>query len=122
MIVVETNDPLRPTVTLNLRAEAIPVFSISEPFIYFAPQSDNIPISRELLVTLASGMHPTTVQTTDPSVSAQIVAAKGMNESQFKLIVIKQPCPIKGYFYGKVIIKTSGSPVSEIEIPFRGVS
>jgi hypothetical protein len=121
-VVVETNDPINPFITLILHATIEPAFLLSDNSIYFDVLDNNYPATKVIFITLTSDMKLLGASSTDTTISAKLIPIEGSHQRRFKLVVVRHSRTTEGYYFGKIIIRTSGFPVSQIVIPFRGMS
>jgi hypothetical protein len=121
-VVVVTNDPKQPQISLSLTGVVIPEFGLSERFIYFGSTPPGKEIVKELLITIPpeKSVKVLSAESTDQYVTARLEPVPGSAGKKTKLIVTQKSDTKPGYHFGMVVIKTSSTLTPELKIPVRG--
>ncbi len=121
-VVVVTNDPKQPQISLSLTGVVIPEFGLSERFIYLGSTPPGKEIVKELLITIPpeKSVKVLSAESTDQYVTARLEPVPGSAGKKTKLIVTQKSDTKPGYHFGMVVIKTSSTLTPELKIPVRG--
>ena len=120
---VTTNDPAHPEITLNLRANVIPEFALSERAIYFG----NVPLGkesvREILITIPPDkpVKLVSAEATDKNFTVRLEPVPGTSGKTVKLIAVQSADAKPGYHFGAITVKTTSTSKPELSIPVRGL-
>jgi hypothetical protein len=121
-VVVISNDPKQPQISLSLTGVVIPEFSLSERFVYFGSVKPGQEVVKELLITIPpeKTVKVLSAESTDQYVTARLEPVPGSNGKKVKLTVTQKPDTKPGYHFGTVVVKTSSPLTPELKIPVRG--
>jgi hypothetical protein len=121
-VVVVTNDPKQPQISLSLTGMVIPEFGLSERFIYFGSVPPGKEIVKELLITIPpeKSVKVLSAESTDQYVAVKLEPVPGSDGKKTKLVATQKSDTKPGYHFGTVVIKTSSPLTPELRIPVRG--
>lgn len=122
-VVVLTNDPKQPQVTLSLTGTVVPEFGLSERTIYFGSVPPGKEVVKNLFITIPpdKSVKVLSAESTDQYVTVQLEPAAGSNGKKVKLVATQKPDTKPGYHFGMVVVKTSSTLTPELRIPVRGI-
>ncbi len=122
-VIVSTNDPQRPQLTLNLNAAVEPEFSLSDRAVYFGSVPSGQSVVKELYVTIPpdKNVKVLSAESTDQFVSVRLESVSGTGEKKVKLVMVQKADARPGYHFGTVLLKTTSALNPEIRIPVRGI-
>ncbi len=122
-VVVLTNDPKQPQVTLSLTGTVVPEFGLSERAIYFGSVPPGKEVVKNLFITVPPDkpVKVLSAESTDQYVTVQLEPAPGSNGKKVKLVATQKPDTKPGYHFGMVVVKTSSTLTPELRIPVRGI-
>ncbi len=121
-VVVVSNDPKQPQISLSLTGIVVPEFALSERFIYFGSVPPGKEVVKEVLITIPpeKSAKVLSAESTDQYVTVKLDAIPGSNGKKFKLTATQKPDTKPGYHFGMVVVKTNSSLTPELKIPVRG--
>ena len=121
-VVVVTNDPKQPQISLSLSGIVIPEFGLSERFIYFGSVPPGKEIVKEVLITIPpeKSVKVLSAESTDQYVTVKLEPVPGSAGRKTRLIATQKSDTKPGYHFGAVVIKTSSTLTPELRIPVRG--
>lgn len=121
-VVVVTNDPKQPQISLSLTGIVIPEFGLSERFIYFGSTPPGKEVAKELLITIPPdrSVKVLSAESTDQYVTVKLEPVSGSGGKKTRLIATQKSDTKPGYHFGVVVIKTSSTLTPELKIPVRG--
>ena len=121
-VVVVSNDPKNPQVSLSLTGTVVPEFALSERFIYFGSVPPGKEVVKELLITIPpeKSVKVLSAESTDQYVAVKLEPVAGSNGKQVKLTATQKADTKPGYHFGMVVVKTSSALTPELKIPVRG--
>jgi hypothetical protein len=121
-VVVISNDPKQPQISLSLNGVVVPEFNLSERFVYFGSVAPGKEVVKELLITIPPerSVKVLSVESTDQYVTAKLEPLPGSDGKKLKLTVTQKPDTKPGYHFGTVVVKTSSPLTPELKIPVRG--
>ena len=122
-VIVMTNDPRQPQLTLSLVATVVPEFALSERAIYFGNVPRGREVVKELLITIPPEKQVKVVsaESTDQNVTVRLEPVQGANGKQVKLVAVQKADTKDGYHFGVVVVKTTSSLNPELKITVRGI-
>ena len=122
-VIISTNDPQRPQLTLNLTAAVEPEFSLSDRAIYFGSAPAGQSVVKELFITIPPDKTVKVVgaESTDQVVGVRLESVSGAGGGKVKLIAVRKADARPGYHFGMVLLKTTSVLNPEIRIPVRGI-
>ncbi len=122
-VVVSSNDPQRPQLTLDLTATVEPEFELSDRAIYFGSVPSGQSVVKELFITIPPDKTVKVVgaESTDQYVSVKLESVSGAGGKKVKLVAIQKADAKPGYHFGIVLLKTTSVLNPEIRIPVRGI-
>ncbi len=122
-VIISTNDPHRPQLTLNLNASVEREFSLSDRAIYFGSVPSGQSVVKELYITIPPDKNVKVVsaESTDQYVSVRLESVSGAGEKKVKLVMVQKADARPGYHFGEVLLKTTSVLNPEIRIPVRGI-
>lgn len=121
-VVVISNDPKQPQISLSLTGTVVPEFALSERSIYFGSVPPGKEVVKELLITIPPerSVKVLSVASTDQYVTVKLEPVPGSNGKKVKLMATQKPDTKPGYHFGMVVVKTSSTLTPELKIPVRG--
>ena len=122
-VIVMTNDPRQPQLTLSLVATVVPEFALSERAIYFGNVPRGKEVVKELLITVPpeKQVKILSAESTDQYVTVRLEPVQGANGKQVKLVAVQKADAKDGYHFGLVVVKTTSTLNPELKIPVRGI-
>ena len=122
-VTVTTNDPSQPQITLNLTANVVPEFVLSERNIYFGSVPPGKEAVKEILVTIAPdrAVKLISAESTDANFAVRLEPVAGSNGKSVKLIAVQKADAKPGYHFGTVKVKTTSALRPELNISARGM-
>ena len=122
-VIVMTNDPRQPQLTLSITGTVVPEFALSERAIYFGNVPRGREVVKELLITIPPEKQVKVVsaESTDQNVTVRLEPVQGANGKQVKLVAVQKADTKDGYHFGVVVVKTTSSLNPELKIPVRGI-
>jgi len=121
-VVVTTNDPGRPEVTLMVTALVEPEVSFSLPALFFGEVPVDKEVTREIVLTVRSdvSVRIVGVESSNQDIRAGLSPEPLSNGKRVRLSVTHRAGAKPGYFFGAVIIKTTSSRTPELTLGVRG--
>jgi hypothetical protein len=116
---IVTNDPLRPTVSLSMRADVQPEITVSSPSIYFegAPQG-NEEVSKEILISIPAerSIRILSAESTEESVKVRLEPVPESDGKKIRVIATQKAGGKTGYRMERIDIKTTSYLTPELAI------
>lgn len=116
---IMTNDPVRPTVSLSMRADVQPEITLSSPSIYFegAPQG-NGEASKEVLITIPAerSIRILSARSTEESVTVKLEPVPESDGKKIRLIATQKAGGKTGYRMERIDIQTTSHLTPELSI------
>lgn len=122
-VLVTTNDPRSPEITLSITAEVEPEFLLSQPAVFFGGTPRGKQVVRDLTLTIPTGRNYRILgaESTDPWVLVSVEPVAGSGERKFRIVATQKSDAPEGYHFGMIVVKTTSSRNPEIKITVRGV-
>jgi len=122
-VLLTTNDPRSPEITLSITAEVEPEYLLSQPAIFFGGTPRGKEVVRDLALTIPPGRNYRILgaESTDPWVLVSLEPLPGSGGRKFKIVATQKRDAPEGYHFGTIVVKTTNSRNPEIRITVRGV-
>lgn len=113
-----TNDPLRPSVLLSLKADVQPEISLSSPSIYFGDVPKGKEVTAEVIITIPKdkSIKILSAESSDESVSVRLEPVPDSDGKQVMLIASYKADAKTGYRLGDITVKTTSYLTPELSI------
>jgi hypothetical protein len=122
-ILVTSNDPRAPEITLSVTAEVEPEFILSQPAVFFGGTPRGKEAVRDLTLTIPPGRNYRILgaESTDRWVVVGLEPLSGSGGREFRIVATQKGDAPEGYHFGTIVVKTTSSRNPEIKITVRGV-
>jgi hypothetical protein len=122
-ILVTTNDPRSPEITLSVTAEVEPEYILSQPAVFFGGTPRGKEAVRDLTLTIPPGRNYRVLgaESTDQWVLVSVEPVPGSGERRFRIVATQKRDAPEGYHFGTIVVRTTSSRNPEIKITVRGV-
>lgn len=122
-VIVRSNDPKQPAVTLTINGSVIPEIAFSEPSVYFGSNPRGKEVRKELLLEIAPDrpVKVLGIVSTDENVTATLEPVPGTGGKKVKVIAVQQSATPEGIHFGELIIKTTSQLNPELKVTVRGI-
>jgi hypothetical protein len=119
-VIVLTNDPRTPSVSLSVRADVQPEISVSSPSIYFEGAPVGKDVIKEVIIAIPAekSIRIVSAKSTDESVIVKLEPVAGSEGKKVKLIATLRADGKTGYRSGSIIVKTTSHLTPELSIYF----
>jgi len=113
-----TNDPLRPSVLVSIRADVQPEISLSSPSIYFGDVPKGKEVSEEVIITIPKdkSIKILSAESSEEDVSVKLEPVPDSDGKQVKLIATFKAGGKVGYRLGDITVKTNSYLTPELSI------
>jgi hypothetical protein len=119
---VQTNDPKRPQVLLELKARVHSEFYLSANAVTFRPSDRAVPARQIIHVAIDRATQATLLEarSTDPRVTVRLNAIPPARGGGFDVVVAEVPTRDRRTHFGNIVVTTSSTYMPTIRIPVSG--
>jgi hypothetical protein len=119
-VIILTNDPRRPSVSLSVRADVQPEISLSSPSIYFETVPKGEEVTKEIIITVPAErtIKILSADSTDESITVKLEPVQDSNGRKVRLIATQKAGGKTGYRSGSIIVKTTSYLTPEFSVYF----
>lgn len=122
-VVVATNDPRQPQITLIVKGVVEPEIGLSESSIYFGSNPKGKEIVKEVMISVQPGRPVKIIgaESTDQYVTVTLEPLPGTDGKKYKLLAVQRADAKEGYHFGSVVIRTTSKLTPELKLSVRGM-